>query len=1365
MSLSYRKVRSISRPSNTKPIGNNGQLFPNYSLKAIGSTHQNTSETVFDLGVVRVSGGSVQKKFNYTNGKAVKDHGHKLGVWTGTFNDRSLTGMSGLAELINGLTPKQALTMGVCGREGAQKLITQDKYDRLFGEEDEPGTITRTKRFLSHSEHYFVLIDIDPEPGSVLLSPDETMATLAGVDPSFKGVGQVVTKSSSSQIFHRETGKCLAGEGNFHIYVAVKGDLDRAKEHLKHKLWAAGHGRFILAQPNADTGVPSRLERGLLDWAVLSSERFCYEAVALLPHALESRRGQAVATEGKVLDLASIIATPEEIALAKVNRDRAEAEIKFLQLEQTVQVVLKQDSSLSRHDALTVARRRVELVERGVLPRCHRLFLSDGSILTAGQLTEEHLGQTLSDPQEPSYDNGRFCAQVIRVKGGAIGISSYAHGEAKYLIAPETSNAVWVAPTLDTDQPYTINLCGASSQNLMDRVNVGGGGSQEIWVGSSGGCFDESELDSLLLKYPSPTLVFHPNGGDWKNPAMVDSFRKLASFVEERNKSKGKKGKSKSKKNKGLGITVAWFGQFEQTAPGAELVIPDEVQALSSKEYLRFCWKTTQGDLKNWQASKTLTPDDTIDSKYFEYRHPDGGEIFAVKAGLGGGKTHYIGQVLQAETKKNQTLKAVIFAPTNILCEGLQARLEKDWGLTSQHPKDVDFAALKQSGKGAIFVVCPDSIGLVPLWFMKNHFFIVDEAIGCQSALVSRVAVDKRDDCIERFRYGLQHCDRGLLFDGNLTDRTIAWASSGTGRSVFTIQNDRKTNLYRLFLYLSKSRLMEELERHDILSNPIALAGDNLAIIDTVKALLERNPAAKGKVICSKTAHEDWFPKAIRNATKFIQDENLNVFAFSPSAESGVDISTKDHFGAVYGFLVGVIGPDSQSQILARTRQTVDRHVFVNTVGIWDAQASGTTTAEAVNKALKDFKVAQGNAVLSGSDYAEDLAKFIKLVEEAASSRESQFESARMAIDNIEKANLLPCRILNSLAAGHTVHIVGGDVEKPDLQRETANFTKARKTARAVRMLEAPLVQEEDIEAMKQSRKARTPEQDALCDRFFLEMRLPGIADTEPWADVSVNEKDGTVSNVEFARSLLESDVIDAAENWYAYNHLKNSKRGELDGLLRCLETGRIDLTKKSRFSRVKALKDAGFDNILELDGEFTGKHPVITKFLGKFRKSASSHGMNLHPDPMTAIKKVCKYLGLDVIGNRTKKGRSYEVDALTHEGSIWAKNIYLLVAEKRRLISEKYAIDDSQEIEKKESEKPSNTGFEYDTTPFKSLRRLVEVVSSNEAQIPAPKTDLAEWRDFIESERQKNHTADSLRAMSSQMDFVPSRVWEAIAA
>jgi len=43
--------------------------------------------------------------------------------------------------------------------------------------------------------------------------------------------------------------------------------------------------------------------------------------------------------------------------------------------------------------------------------------------------------------------------------------------------------------------------------------------------------------------------------------------------------------------------------------------------------------------------------------------------------------------------------------------------------------------------------------------------------------------------------------------------------------------------------------------------------------------------------------------------------------------------------------------------------------------------------------------------------------------------------------------------------------------------------------------------------------------------------------------------------------------------------------------------------------------------------------------------------------------------------------------------------------------------------------------------------------------------TDLTEWLDFIKSERQKSHTPDALRALNSQMSYVPTQVWEAIAA
>jgi len=42
---------------------------------------------------------------------------------------------------------------------------------------------------------------------------------------------------------------------------------------------------------------------------------------------------------------------------------------------------------------------------------------------------------------------------------------------------------------------------------------------------------------------------------------------------------------------------------------------------------------------------------------------------------------------------------------------------------------------------------------------------------------------------------------------------------------------------------------------------------------------------------------------------------------------------------------------------------------------------------------------------------------------------------------------------------------------------------------------------------------------------------------------------------------------------------------------------------------------------------------------------------------------------------------------------------------------------------------------------------------------------DLTEWHDFIEFERQKSHTPDALKALNSQMSYVPTQVWVAIAA
>ena len=84
---------------------------------------------------------------------------------------------------------------------------------------------------------------------------------------------------------------------------------------------------------------------------------------------------------------------------------------------------------------------------------------------------------------------------------------------------------------------------------------------------------------------------------------------------------------------------------------------------------------------------------------------------------------------------------------------------------------------------------------------------------------------------------------------------------------------------------------------------------------------------------------------------------------------------------------------------------------------------------------------------------------------------------------------------------------------------------------------------------------------------------------------------------------------------------------------------------------------------------------------------------------------------------------------------------------------------------------------YVVDAQKLKWLKNLVGRRSHGEAHVDtnminttcaSPQNsvvDLAEWLDFIKSERQKSHTTDSLRLLRDNLNYVPSQVWEAIAA
>jgi P4 family phage/plasmid primase-like protien len=377
--------------------------------------------------------GSVQKSFNLVYGKLEKTDSDYLGISKGTSTDTEVDGLDGLGELIKTLKSKQALTLGVTGFGGTDIVSAS-----IFESEHYQGDgVTRSKKFFKWPDtEHFILFDVDPEPGKPKLSPDETWEILVKVCPELANVGRLVISSSSSNIFNTETGECLKDEGGYHIYLAVKGDVVRFVEILKARFWLSGNAFHKLATLNAQTGVEAILERFLLDMTVFSPERIIFESGANLSEGLEQRRSEPKIYPGEVLDL-DAVCYPTEIEIKEANRNRINDRqvLEKNRLETTVEAIQGKEG-VERHIAVKRAKKLISELERGILNPLHELFLANGETVMAGELTTEHAGLQLKDPQEPDYRGGATVAKIYKGQSGFT-INSFAHGQRVYTIATE----------------------------------------------------------------------------------------------------------------------------------------------------------------------------------------------------------------------------------------------------------------------------------------------------------------------------------------------------------------------------------------------------------------------------------------------------------------------------------------------------------------------------------------------------------------------------------------------------------------------------------------------------------------------------------------------------------------------------------------------------------------------------------------------------------------------------------------------------------------------------------------------------------------------------------------------------------------
>lgn len=153
--------------------------------------------------------------------------------------------------------------------------IHKDKIKGEITPKSRSKELARSKEnFKWNNEYNLVMLDYDYFNGiTEINNAQEYKKVLEEVEPLFKNIQLLITKSTSSLVINKVTKETLYKKGGFHCYLIIKGSVERFKELLWRSCWIKNHGAIKYA---ADGSI---LSRTIFDAAVLSPERLVFEAL------------------------------------------------------------------------------------------------------------------------------------------------------------------------------------------------------------------------------------------------------------------------------------------------------------------------------------------------------------------------------------------------------------------------------------------------------------------------------------------------------------------------------------------------------------------------------------------------------------------------------------------------------------------------------------------------------------------------------------------------------------------------------------------------------------------------------------------------------------------------------------------------------------------------------------------------------------------------------------------------------------------------------------------------------------------------------------------------------------------------------
>ena len=728
----------------------------------------------------------------------------------------------------------------------------------------------------------------------------------------------------------------------------------------------------------------------------------------------------------------------------------------------------------------------------GVDPTSHKLLGDQGIGIAATNGNHKITGfQIASDDREKFakyfwLSSEKYGGSSPHLPNGELPLFIWKHPQAKEI------NEVWL---VEGALKSLITVLKLWLRNNRTDVMV---------IGAAGGNFAGSynTLKDALVAADCKTIKLQPDAGAVSNSHITGNYKKILNLlITDRYK-----------------CSVGWWGQFTKDKPDIdELQDFSTIKDISPSEYFSLGKKNDIFDNESqsldddwewekWLKSRKFTPDRVVHQKEFTIDNiPKSGVIIAVNSGLGTGKTNFLIYQIKESRKRGKGSVIIGYRNNLLLQTGERALKQK---VPIYHIHQDEEARLLVPDESSNHMMCLDSIHHIDGYFKGKDIYLDETVSVLLHAVNGGTLGDSQAKALRIFKKALQDCDRIFLLDGNLADLYVKFIDKIAGnKRVIKVKNTQKIPPHNIYIVdginedgeikkRDRSPLIQFLLKPDVKPWIFCDSKERTKVLYKLLTDLGR----KGYVLNSETTGEDWAKKFLSDPDKFIADKKPDFMLLSPSGDSGLSSTLKQHFTHKFSFFSGVLGTNSQHQSMFRLRDDgIPHYVFCPEFSTVRNRSNPS------NYSINQLKDTLNNRILQSALLATDCSdnpqKALEIISQALNRNDPDwygFSLEMMALDNHEMDNLRKCLIHALKEAGHNVEVAEWEtVDKvKEAEKKAKDEVQTNHSKEVFEAVEFKSIEEANKKAKASPNKAtqRRIEKTRLLDR------LPNIQNSPVWS-------------------------------------------------------------------------------------------------------------------------------------------------------------------------------------------------------------------------------------------------------------------------